>query len=231
MGLLLPKVIFKFQMPNQLTKLPNENFQHFIKKILSAKEALATLTVISIFIGVSIFAKQYGDLLQEISYFEGYIGVLLYIAITIIAVVVAPISTIPLLPLAVSLWGSFFAAVLSIIGWTIGAVIAFWIARNFGKPLIGKIVSLEKIQRIENIIPKSNIFVSILLLRMTLPVDVLSYALGLFSSVSFRLYFIATIIGVTPFAFFFSYAVLFPVEFQLLFVLLTMIILAVGYRR
>jgi len=38
------------------------------------------------------------------------------------------------------------------------------------------------------------------LLRMVLPVDILSYALGLFSNISFIRYMLATIIGVTPFS-------------------------------
>lgn len=162
---------------------------------------------------------------------KGFMGIFFYVMITIAAVVVAPVSTFPLLPLAVSMWGSFFAALFSIIGWSIGAAIAFGLARRFGKPFIAKIVSLEKIQRIEKLIPERNIFVSIILLRMALPVDVLSYALGLFSYVPFRFYVIATIIGVSPFAFIFSYAVLFPAWLQALFLIFAIFILAIGYRR
>lgn len=208
-----------------------ENKPQKRRNTLSAKEIFSLLLVAVIFIGVSVFTKQYGYLLKEIPFLEGYSGALIYVAITIIAVVLAPISTMPLLPLAVSLWGNFSAAVLSITGWTAGAAIAFFLARRFGKPLVGKMVSLEKIQRIENIIPKSNVFISIVLLRMTVPVDILSYALGLFSSVQFRLYFISTLLGVTPFAFFYSYSVRLPAGLQFFFVILSMVILTIGYRR
>ncbi|MBI5753764.1 VTT domain-containing protein [Candidatus Peregrinibacteria bacterium] len=200
------------------------------RKGLATGEIFAILLVIALFIAAAIFAKQYDYLLKEIPYSQGYLGAIFYILITIFAIVVAPISTFPLLPLAISLWGSFFAALYSIIGWTIGAVIAFWLARRYGKPLIGKLMPLEKIQRIEKIIPEKNIFISIVLLRMTLPVDVLSYGLGLFSSICFSLYFFATLIGVIPFAFLFSYAIILPTAFQISLLVLVIIILFSSYK-
>lgn len=205
--------------------------EKLLGKRLSPEEIVSMLAVVGLFIGASFLAQRYGYLLEGMASFKGPTGMLLYVLITIVAVVVAPISTFPLLPLAVSMWGSFFAALFSIIGWSIGAAIAFGLARRFGKPSIAKIVSLEKIQRIEKFIPERNIFASILLLRMAVPVDVLSYALGLFSSIPFKLYVVATIIGVAPFAFIFSYAVLIPLWLQALSFLLAIVILAIGYQR
>lgn len=200
-------------------------------KRLSWEEILSMLAVVGLFIGASFLAQRYGHLLQEMASFKGSAGILFYVLITIVAVVVAPISTFPLLPLAVSMWGSFSAALFSIIGWSIGAAIAFGLARRFGKPFIAKIVSLEKIQRIEKLIPEGNIFASILLLRMAVPVDVLSYGLGLFSSVPFKLYIVATIIGISPFAFIFSYAVLFPIWLNVLFFFFAIAIVTISYKR
>lgn len=198
---------------------------------LSAKEIAGLMGVLIFFIGMAFFATRYGDFFKEIPYFKGYQGVFLFFLVTLIAVVAAPLSTLPLMPLAVTLWGSFMAAVLSIAGWTVGAAIAFGLARRYGKPLIQKIMPFEKIRHIEKRIPERRIFFSIVLLRMALPVDVLSYALGLFSIVPFSVYILATLIGVTPFAFFFAYAATFPIALQGLFVLLVIIILMLGYRR
>jgi uncharacterized membrane protein YdjX (TVP38/TMEM64 family) len=145
----------------------------------------------------------------EIITSTGFFGMIFYVFITAIAVVIAPISTFPLIPIASIVWGYVVAAILSIIGWTIGAQIAFIIARRFGKPLVQKFISLEKLESFEKRIPEKNLFWSIVVLRMTVPVDILSYALGLFSKISYSKYFWATIIGVTPFAFIFSYIVTF----------------------
>lgn len=199
---------------------------------VSMKEKIVSILLIAVFFGgAAIFAEQYGTLVENIPYLSGPFGALFYVLITVAAVVIAPVSTFPLLPIAVSLWGSFFAAVLSIIGWTLGASIAFGLARRYGKPLIGKMISLKKIEHVEKLIPQKNIFMSVLLLRMALPVDVLSYALGLFSNISFKHYFFATLIGVSPFAFFFAYAVELPVTTQFLVVVVALIVLASGYRR
>lgn len=192
---------------------------------------LSVFIIALLFIGGVIFTKQYGYLLESIPYLNSYYAAILYVMISVVAVVIAPVSTFPLLPLAVSLWGSFLAAVLSIIAWTLGASLAFGLARLYGKALILKIVSLEKIQHIEKLIPQKNIFISVVLLRMILPVDVLSYALGIFSSISFKHYFFATLVGVAPFAFFFTYALDFPLAVQFLVVALVLIILASGYRK
>lgn len=64
-------------------------------------------------------------------------------------------------------------------------------------------------------LPKRYLFIAVVFLRIALPVDLLSYALGLFGVMRFWPYIIATIIGVTPFAFIFSYIADFDVLFQL----------------
>jgi len=66
-------------------------------------------------------------------------------------------------------------------------------------------VSLERIATYEKKIPQNIEFIAIVFLRMVLPVDVLSYALGFFSTISFARYMAATVIGITPFAVIFAY--------------------------
>jgi len=124
---------------------------------ISAKEIAGLIVVVLFFVGVAFLAQQYGDILRGIPYLEGARGVFLYIAATVLAVVAAPLSTLPLLPLAVVLWGGFLAAMLSVVGWTMGAAIAFALARQYGKPFVRKIVPLEKVHHIEKIIPKHHI--------------------------------------------------------------------------
>lgn len=136
---------------------------------------------------------------------DGLLGMLGYVLITILAIVLAPISTLPLMPVASMLWGWKLAGILSIIGWVIGSQIAFTLARKYGKPLIEKFLSLERLKDFEKTLPEKNIFWVLVFLRMTVPVDILSYAVGLFSSVKASTYFFATTLGVTPFAFIFAY--------------------------
>lgn len=155
-------------------------------------------------------------------------GMLTYIFILVIATVIAPISALPILPLASNIWGWFLAASLSIVGWTLGAIIAFALARKYGVPLVKRFISLERIAKLENRIPKENIFWSIVFLRMSIPVDILSYILGLFSHIRFRTYFLATLIGVSPFAFIFAFLGGLPFYYQIIALFLALLFILIG---
>lgn len=132
-------------------------------------------------------------------------GVLVYILLEIASIVVVPVATIVLIPLAVEFFGPFMTAVYGIIGWGAGGAIAFLIARYLGRPIVEKLFDIKEINKYSKYISKDISFWSVVILRLLMPVDILSYALGLFSLLSFRRYMLATLIGITPFAFIFSY--------------------------
>lgn len=159
---------------------------------------------------------------------DGYNGMAIYVILTIVSVVFAPISTLPLLPIASALWGWFATAILSIFGWLAGAMIAFWLGRKYGVDLIKKFISMEKLQRYQKSIPETHLFLGIIVLRNIFPVDILSYALGIFSNVKMRTYFWATLIGILPGAFLLAYLGGLPFKYQLvsfgIFLILALII-------
>ncbi len=159
---------------------------------------------------------------------DNFAGMLTYIFILILATVIAPVSALPILPIASNIWGWIFAALLSIIGWTVGAAIAFVLARRYGVPLVKRFISIEKIAKFEKKIPKENIFWSIIFLRMAIPVDILSYILGLFSHIKFRTYFLATLIGVSPFAFVFAFLGGLPFYYQIIALFFALLFILIG---
>jgi len=161
--------------------------------------------IVVVFILATMLTNHYQTIIADVVTKNNGASLFIYVAVTILATVIAPVSTLPLIPLATSMWGWFVAGLLSIIGWVLGAQIAFFLARKYGKKLVIKITSLQKLEKIEHQFGTGNIFWTIILLRMTVPVDILSYALGLFSTVSTRTYFFATLLGVIPFAFIFAY--------------------------
>lgn len=172
------------------------------KKIIISSIALFLIAIM--FLLSSYFSREYQLEIQNYIG-NGFFGILLFIFVNILAVVIAPFSTLPLIPVATSMWGWFLTGVYSIVAWTIGAQIAFYISRIFGKKLVYKIVSAEKIGEIEKRIPEKNTFWSLVLLRMIVPVDILSYAVGLFSKIKAKTFLATTFIGVIPFAFIFAY--------------------------
>ncbi|MEY3783707.1 MAG: hypothetical protein RLZZ230_29 [Candidatus Parcubacteria bacterium] len=166
---------------------------------------LALAGVLIFFVGATLLSQSYAPELSSMATTDNGLGMLAYVTITAIAIILAPVSTLPLIPLAVAIWGWVITAVLSIIGWTIGSQIAFYLARRYGKKLVQRFISLERFNSFEKRFPPENLFWTVVLLRMTVPVDILSYALGLFSTMSSKAFFFSTLIGVTPFAFIFSY--------------------------
>ena len=130
---------------------------------------------------------------------------LVYVLLLTTAVVLMPVTVMPLIPLATALMGPLPTALLSIVGWTLGGVIAFLISRLIGRPFLKHFISLEKIDALAAQFPSDTRFLMIVLLRMTLPVDVASYALGLTTSIGVLEYTAATFVGVIWFSFAFAY--------------------------
>jgi uncharacterized membrane protein YdjX (TVP38/TMEM64 family) len=190
------------------------------------KAFFGILIIVLLFILSSYFVRENIEVIKS---FIGndFIVILIYILISIIAIVIAPISMMPLVPIASNLWGWFYSGIIHIIGWTLGSIIVFFISRRYGVPLIKKFVSLEKINKFESKIPKENLFIDIVLLRMIIPIDILSYALGLFSKVDFKTYVLATLIGIIPFTFAFSYLGTIPLSYQIPGFILVVLIIAI----
>lgn len=134
--------------------------------------------------------------------FSGHIA---YVLIAALAIVIAPFSSVPLIPLGVELWGVVPAALLSAAGWTMGSVFALLLARSFGAEFIKKLMAVDHLVQAEKYVPKNGMFLSVALLHVILPPELVSYAIGLFSRMHVVSYALATAIGVLPFAFFYAY--------------------------
>jgi uncharacterized membrane protein YdjX (TVP38/TMEM64 family) len=111
-------------------------------------------------------------------------------------------------------------------------MIAFVLARRYGARLVGRIVPLQKIQKFEAKLSSRNQFWTVVLLRLTVPVDVLSYAIGLFSTMPAKSYLLATTIGVIPFAFIFAYTGTLPPGLQIIVVVeIVLLIILIYYLQ
>ncbi|KXJ98160.1 MAG: SNARE associated Golgi protein [Parcubacteria bacterium OLB19] len=188
------------------------------------------LLILSLFIIAIILSQYYKDDIAQYLDF-GHWGMLVYILLATSSTVLAPINTLPLIPIATTLWGGFITALLSITAWTLGAIIAFILARRFGKPYIEKNYSLEKISQYEKLLGDKYVFWNIVFLRIVIPVDILSYAIGFFTSVKLSTYSLATLIGVSPFAFLLAYSANFPLALQLAVGVILLITIYIGYRK
>ena len=199
-----------------------------IKDKVKLESLIKIALIVFIFIIGSLLIQKNIEQIKELIG-GGFLSIILYILLLTIAVVIAPINTMVLIPIASNVWGWFLSGVYSIIGWSIGAYISFCISRRYGVSLVNKIIPMEKIWHFEKLVPKENFFWSIVLLRIITPVDILSYVLGLFTHIDKRRYILATILGISPFAFIFSYIGEIPLYYQLMILILIIIIILVGY--
>lgn len=195
------------------------------------KEIMIFIIIAMTFIASSYFSLKYAGLIKEAVEIKGIAGMLVYVLLEISSIVIIPVTTFPLLPIAVVLWGSFLAAILNIIGWMIGAAIAFGLARRYGRPFVSRFIKTKHISRLEKLVPQKNIFWSIVILRMSIPTDVLSYILGLFTSIPMNIYLVATFFGLIPFAFIFAYSVSLSIWYQLGALALFASMIYYGYNK
>ncbi|MEK6919149.1 MAG: VTT domain-containing protein [Nanoarchaeota archaeon] len=189
-----------------------------------AKTIYSLVLVIIIFLVSSYFIQK------NISFFEGYLGdnvssMVTYAVIEFLASLFAPINTFPLIPLASNLWGWPLASVLTFIGWFAGALLAFIIARKFGSRVVARFAPVMEVKRLESLISNKNRFWSIVVIRILLPLDILSYAFGLFSKIPFSEYALATAISIIPHALLISYIGSLDFKYQLIGASLLIIIL------
>lgn len=163
------------------------------------------LLVLVIFVAGSVLSVRYipslisltGALLDD----YGTAAAGLYVVVMAAGIVVLPLSSLPLIPVAAAAWGVWLGGTLSAFGWWLGAMIAFLVARSLGRPALVRIVGAETLDRWEARVPARIGFVSVVLMRIVLPVEIPSYVLGLTKAISFRQYALATAIGIAPFAY------------------------------
>jgi uncharacterized membrane protein YdjX (TVP38/TMEM64 family) len=180
------------------------NWIYFFRKE-NYKQIVSFLLIAGFFVLASYFSQQNVEEVRVLILKGGAWSLVFYILAGVTATVVAPLTSIPLIPVVVQVWGVFLTSILSIISWTIGSLGAFWIARKFGAPVVSRMESVDKIREVVSKVPKKKIFWYLIFLRITIPTDILSYALGLFTNISWRMFFLTTLIGIVPMTFLFSY--------------------------
>jgi uncharacterized membrane protein YdjX (TVP38/TMEM64 family) len=187
-----------------------------------ATRSLPLILIALLFLASAYIASAYAEPLARLLGSSGVSGILIYMAVATVSTVVAPLSSIVLLPIVSAVWGPFMAAVASIIAWFVGAMIAFYLSRRYGRPLVERFVSKERLAAVERRIPSERLFWQLVALRMVVPVDVLSYILGLFKNITWKTYAFSTLLGIIPFAFVFAYVGTLPLQYTIPLVLVAL---------
>lgn len=177
---------------------------------------LTLIGIIILFALASYFTRQNIDFITQVISQNYFLGALIFASIEALAIVVAPLTSIPLIPIISLTYGPPVAFILLYTGEVIGSLVAFAVARKYGKKLVAKLISLEKTEKITTTLSEKNLFITLILLRITLPHDILSYSLGTLTKINYKIYTTTLLIGTIPSAIFFAYLGGFPIAYQLI---------------
>lgn len=181
------------------------------------KKYIPLALIIAVFIFSSFLSQEYSDFLGESISQYRLAGLIIYAIAVIVAIVAAPLTSIPFIPLMAETYGIFVTATVSVVSWTIGSMAAFWVARKFGVPVAKKFVSItNKKKNFYEHVPEERAFWYLIFLRMVVPVDILSYMLGLFTDIKWKLFAVTTFLGVIPVVLFLSIFGSISFEYQIL---------------
>lgn len=166
----------------------------------------ASLIVVGLFGAGLWVAREYAAPLEQALAAHPALGVAVFFASSAVAVLLPMLTNLPLLPIAVLAWGPGWTALILLLGWIAGAALSFEIGRRLRAGVMRTFPSVARHAQIERLIHPGHRMTSLVLLRMTFPVDVLSYALGLYSpATTVWQNTAATAIGAAPFALAFAW--------------------------
>ena len=191
-----------------------------LEEALSRKDLLPSvrsLAWVLLLFGLAIaLARTYSTSIGDALADHGRLGVLIFFGTTALAVVLPLFSNLPLVPFAVLLWGPWWTALIIMLGWVAGSGLSFVMARRVRPLLLRLFPKVTRYARIDRLIHPRRHLLSLVFLRMTFPVDILSYVLGLFSrKTTWFENALSTAIGGAPFALLFAFFPALPVVPQL----------------
>ncbi len=126
-------------------------------------------------------------------------GALLFVALSALSAMLAFLSSAVLVPVAVVAWGPGTTILLLWVGWLVGGMGSYGIARLLGRAVVRRLLSREALERYERWITPRLPFRLVLLLQLALPSEAPGYLLGL-ARYSFGKYMLALALVELPFA-------------------------------
>jgi uncharacterized membrane protein YdjX (TVP38/TMEM64 family) len=165
------------------------------------KDILIALGVL-LMVGLAILALEllFQNPLAIREYVDGFgaFGPVVVILIIILEVIIAPIPGAIISIGSGAAFGAIDGAIYSYIGNLIGAAIAFWLSRRFGRPLAQRFIKEDKLEHYDRFIRDKGVYgIWIAYMFPVFPVDIISYVLGL-SNLRFTTFFKIIAVAFVP---------------------------------
>ncbi|PIR69719.1 MAG: hypothetical protein COU47_01380 [Candidatus Niyogibacteria bacterium CG10_big_fil_rev_8_21_14_0_10_46_36] len=139
----------------------------------------------------SVFAEAQ-NFIETYIHESPILAVLVFVMLAVVAVVVSPFSSAPLVPLVIPAWGESLTIVLLVSGWLIGGIIIYFIGSALREPFLSHTGTTEKIEYYKSHISGRAQFGLVVLFRFAIPSEIAGYVLGIVRY-HFGKYVIATI--------------------------------------
>ncbi len=146
-----------------------------------------------------------------VSFFDSYVqkneiaGMFVFAGLAVLAAMISPFSSAPLIPIAAVMWGEFLTFLLLAFGWMLGAGFSYYIGYSVGFKLLKKFIPFEKIEYYRKKIPPKAEFWLVLAFRLSTPAEIPGYTLGIIRY-DFWKFLLATSLSEIPFALISVYA-------------------------
>lgn len=158
------------------------------------------LLVMSVLLIVGFVAlSTFSDVDALLSYVRaaGVFAPLLIIGLIVVEVVFAPIPGTVIMVAAGALFGTWLGALYAYVGNVLGSIIAFWLAKRFGRHLVEKLVSKSLLGQYDGFFNAHKELFLVFYALPVIPVDVLSFVCGL-SSMRWRRFLFVMMLGFIP---------------------------------
>jgi len=174
--------------------------RHKLSDPASLKVLLRFVLIVSFILFLSYFFSYVyvnaDELLRLVIAARGF-APLLIILLIIIEVVVAPLPSFVVTVGSGYLYGPFLGGLYSYIGNVIGSLLAYWLARRFGRPFVEMIISHRLLIRYDGLIHRARHYLVLLYALPVVPVDILSFVAGL-SRLSPKYFLFVVLVGFIP---------------------------------
>lgn len=166
------------------------------------RQGLLIGTVVILVIGLIWIGPQAWELVQDKQALEawvvslGWLGPLALVALNALQIVVAPIPGYVLQVAAGFLFGPFWGGVWGNLGLLLGASIAYWLSRVYGRPLAGRLVGDERLDRWERVSHSNSTLIWFIIILA--PTGDIPYFLAGLARVSFVKILVITLIIRVP---------------------------------
>jgi uncharacterized membrane protein YdjX (TVP38/TMEM64 family) len=89
----------------------------------------AGMAVVALFAVALLLAREFAPAIRNLLSTHAGLGIAVFVATSVVAVLVPTLTNLPLVPLAVLAWGPWWTAVLLLLGWVLGATLSFQFGR------------------------------------------------------------------------------------------------------